>query len=60
MKVDISNLVTIKNFALNYNVTPSYIYKLIKENKMRPVTIDDVQFINVKVYASIPVSNRRK
>lgn len=60
MKVDISNLLTIKNFALNFNVTPAYIYKLIKEGKMQPVTINDVQFINVNTYPVIPVPNRRK
>jgi hypothetical protein len=60
MKVDISNLLTIKNFALKEKVTPAYIYKLIKEGRMQAVTINDVQFINVKAYKSIPVANRRK
>ncbi|MDQ2720319.1 MAG: hypothetical protein M3Z26_11255 [Bacteroidota bacterium] len=41
-------------------VTPAYIYKLIKEGKMQPVTVNDVQFINVKDYNTIPVLNRRK
>lgn len=60
MKVDISNLLTIKNFALKERVTPAYIYKLIKEGKMEAVTVNEVQFINVKVYSTIPVLNRRK
>ena len=60
MKVDISNLLTIKNFALKENVTPAYIYKLIKAGKMNAITVNDVQFINVKSYPSIPVANRRK
>lgn len=60
MKIDISQLLTIKNFALSHDVTPAYIYKLIKAGKMSPITINDVQFINVKVYPSIPVINRRK
>lgn len=36
MKVDISNLLTIKNFAKKEDVSPAYIYKLIKEGKMQP------------------------
>ena len=60
MKIDISQLMTIKNFALKERVTPSYIYKLIKEGKMKAVEINDVQFINVQVYNTIPVINRRK
>lgn len=42
------------------DVTPAYIYKLIKQGRMQPVTINDVQFINVKDYTDIPVMNRRK
>ena len=60
MKIDISNLLTIKNFALKERVTPAYIYKLIKAGKMEAVTINDVQFINIKSYNTIPVINRRK
>ena len=60
MKIDISQLMTIKNYALRERVTPAYIYKLIKEGKMQPVVINDVQFINVKDYSTIPVINRRK
>ena len=46
MKIDISHLMTIKNFALKERVTASYIYKLIKEGKMQQLTIDGVQFID--------------
>jgi len=60
MKIDISHLLTIKNFAKRMDVTPAYIYKLIKQGRMQPVTINDVQFINVKDYTDIPVMNRRK
>lgn len=42
------------------DVTPAYIYKLIKQGRMEAVTINSVQFINVKVYNTIPVINRRK
>ena len=59
MKVEIKNLMTIKNFALKEGVTPSYIYKLIKEAKMSAFEIDGVQFIDTSVYSTIPVVNRR-
>jgi hypothetical protein len=54
MKTDINNLKTIKNFALQNKVTASYIYKLIKEGKMKPVIIDEVQFIDMSVYSALP------
>jgi hypothetical protein len=54
MKLNFNNLKTIKNFALQNKVTPSYIYKLIKEGKMKPVVIDSVQFIDMSVYPALP------
>ncbi len=60
MKIDISRLLTINNYAKKHDVTASYIYKLIKENKMQSLFIDNVQFIDVVQYPSIPVPNRRK
>lgn len=51
---------TVKNFALGQNVTPAYIYKLVKENRMELVMIDGVKFVDTTVYKSIPVANRRK
>lgn len=59
MKIDIDSLMTIKNYALKEGVTPSYIYKLIKEGKMSCFLIDGVQFIEVNKFPSIPVANRR-
>lgn len=59
MKIDISKLMTIKNYALKERVTPSYIYKLIKENKMEAFYIDGMQFIDATKYTTIPVTNRR-
>lgn len=59
MKVDINNLMTIKNYALKEVVTPSYIYKLIKEGKMSAFIIDGIQFIEVNKYPTLPVANRR-
>lgn len=60
MKVNIGILKTIKNYALNNNVTPSYIYKLVKEGKMNFIEIDTVKFVDISKYPSIPVMNRRK
>ncbi|HUZ57195.1 MAG TPA: hypothetical protein VMU83_00260 [Hanamia sp.] len=60
MKIDISNLLTIKNFAKRMDVTPAYIYKLIKQGRMEAVNINNVQFININSYPEIPVMNRRK
>jgi|GEM_PF-2560847 len=53
-------LKTIKNFALSEGVTPAYIYKLVKENRMSLVEIDGVKFVDTHVYSTIPVANRRK
>jgi len=53
-------LKTVKNFALGEGVTPSYIYKLVKENKMELVMIDGVKFVDTNKYNAIPVLNRRK
>jgi hypothetical protein len=60
MKVEVSNLMTVKNYAKREDVTTSYIYKLIKERKMSSFVIDGMQFIQVNVYPSIPVLQRRK
>ena len=54
MKVEIAALQTIKNFAIQCNVTPSYIYKLVKEKKMQSLNIDGVQFIDKNKYPNIP------
>jgi len=53
-------LKTVKNFAKGHDVTPSYIYKLVKEHRMQLVMIDGVKFVDTKEYPSIPVANRRK
>lgn len=52
-------LKTIKNFALSEGVTPSYIYKLVKEHKMELVMIDGVRFVDIQKYPTLPVANRR-
>jgi len=53
MKIEIKNLLTIKNYALKEKVTSAYIYKLIKENKLDVVHIDGVFFIDVVKFPSI-------
>ena len=59
MKVDSSNLITVKNYALQERVTPSYIYKLVKEGKMNFLSVDGVLFVELNKYPSLPVINRR-
>ena len=49
-----NKLKTIKNFALYNKVTTSYIYKLIKEKKMKHVIIDGVHFIDTLINPTIP------
>jgi hypothetical protein len=53
-------LQTVKNYAVNRNVTASYIYKLVKEGKMQLIMIDGVKFVDTKQFPAIPVANRRK
>ena len=52
----IEALKTVKNYAALYHVTPSYIYKLIKEEKMEPVVVDGVQFIDVDKFPKLPTA----
>lgn len=52
--IDADWLKTVKNYANTNAVTPSYIYKLAKENKMQIVNIDGVQFVNTKQYPVLP------
>lgn len=59
MKVNIENLMTIKNYAIKEGVTPAYIYKLIKEGKMSSFSIDGYQFIETDKFPALPVVNRR-
>ena len=57
---DLSNLMSVKNYADREKVTTSYIYKLIRENKMDSFSIDGIQFIEVDRFPTIPIANRRK
>lgn len=54
MNIEINDLVTINNWAAMLGITTSYVYKLIKENKLQPVIIDGVKFINKAKYPKIP------
>lgn len=54
MKVNSEQLKTIKNYAMQEKVTTSYIYKLVKEQKMQVVNIDGVQFVDVKQFPTLP------
>lgn len=40
------NLKTIKNFAKSMDITTAYVYKMIGENKIMPIVIDGVKFID--------------
>lgn len=57
-QLDISKLRTIKNYAVKNNVTPTYIYKLIKEGKLKVVMIDNVQFIDSLEYPSLKLQRK--
>lgn len=59
MKVEINSLQTVKNYARGEGVTPSYIYKLVKDGKMNFLMIDKVKFVEISKYPTLPVTNRR-
>lgn len=44
--VDISKLVKISTYAALHKISISYVYKLIREEKLEPVEIDGVTFLN--------------
>lgn len=60
MQLNSKWLRTVKHFAISKDVTPSYIYKLVKEGKMELIMIDGVKFVDIQKFPSIPVINRRK
>ena len=60
MRSEFKWLKTVKNYALGESITPSYIYKLVKEGKMQLIMIDGVKFVDSSKYPTIPVVNRRK
>jgi hypothetical protein len=54
MNINTDDLLSIKSYASRENVTPSYIYKLVKEGKMKITLIDGVQFVDTKEFPVIP------
>jgi hypothetical protein len=54
MKIETNNLVTVKNYASKQSVTPTYVYKLIREKRMEHIVIDGVQFIDITKYPVLP------
>lgn len=59
MQLNLNNLKTVKNYAIGEGVTPSYIYKLVKEHKMQLVLIDGIRFVDISKFPVLPVINRR-
>ncbi len=59
MKIEINNLMTVKNYAIQEGVTASYIYKLEKLGIMNTFKIDGVKFVEVNKYPTIPIVKRR-
>lgn len=60
MALRLNKLQTVKNFALEEGVTPSYIYKLVKEFKMELVLIDGVRFVDTEKFPTIPLTIKRR
>lgn len=60
MNIKLNKLKTIKNYADSEGVTTSYIYKLIKENKMESMSIDGVQFIDMDRFPTLPATIKRR
>lgn len=59
MKIEIDNLMNVKNYANREGVTASYIYKLEKQGRMYLFQIDGVKFVEINKYPTLPVANRR-
>lgn len=57
-KVNIDDLKTVKNYALDRKVSTTYIYTLTKANRMDLVTIDGVQFIDKKKWPELPTRSK--
>ncbi len=50
---ELENLKTASTYARMKGVSTSYIYKLIRDNKLKSIVIDEVIFINIKLYPPI-------
>ena len=53
----IENLKTVQNFSRQYGYSTVYIYRLIKQGKLKSVEIDGVKFIDM---GSVPTEFKKK
>lgn len=53
MKVEATNLLTVKHYADKAGVSTTYVYRMVREGKIDAVVIDGVQFIDVVKFPSI-------
>ncbi len=53
MKIEIDNLIGVGNYAKQNNVSTAYIYKIIKEEKLPSIKIDEVFFIDKSEYPNL-------
>ena len=47
LKVDITKCKTVENYAKDYNLSRTTVYKRIKQGDLKTITIDGVNFIRV-------------
>ena len=47
LKVDITKVKTVENYAKDYNLSRTTVYKRIKQGDLKTITIDGVNFIKV-------------
>ena len=50
LKVDITKVKTVENYAKDYNLSRTTVYKRIKQGDLKTITIDGVNFIKVKYF----------
>lgn len=55
-----NNLQTVKNYALEQGVSPSYIYKLSRDERMELVLIDGVYFVDKIKHPVLPTRKEVK
>jgi hypothetical protein len=53
LNINIAKLRTVKHFAMDNKVTTAYIYKLMSEDKIKPVEIDGVKFVDLSTYPKL-------
>ncbi len=55
-----ANLLTVANYAKLHNVNRIRIYQLISDNKIIPIVINEVIFIDREEYPKLPVRHYMK